>query len=116
MDTIPTWSVLELLANDSEDAGSIISQKAIGHSIAHPAITKEDGAFVENKSFKLYVGGGGGWNLLDSVGPNKFFWELHVCAVVGRHRWRPRKMRKSGGLSIVQCDFGFWFGCKNKMN
>jgi hypothetical protein len=36
---------------------------------------------------------------LDSVGPHKFFWELHVRAVVGWHRWRLRKFRKFGGLN-----------------
>jgi hypothetical protein len=76
-------------------------KKTIGHSIAHPAITKKNGSFMENVTYR------GGWNILDSVGPNEFFWEgtppCTVCAVVAwashTHRWRRRKRRKFGGLN-----------------
>ena len=69
------------------------NKKTIGHSIAHTTIPKKDGAFVEDKSFTVYLRG---WNLLGGVGPKEFFWELQVGLVGGRHWWRRWKIRKLG--------------------
>jgi hypothetical protein len=51
MDTVHTGSVGELLANDSEDAGSVISQENHwSFHIISCRVTKKDGALVGGKA------------------------------------------------------------------